>query len=840
MREIIMNSSYTSLVTTKEELDEDKTVTPLTRHGLVRSSDFLQRVSKFVSSVDGIILPQNCRLLKKVGRRRLLILEEEPSLRTITVDLDFNAVIEKLRITGKLQEYGFENFLLENKRPYKLQLSFPYIVYFVLVDGHNDVCALRVYFRLHPLSSTSDYLMLANLLNIPDTQNVCLGHRDDDRLEGKYSLIDSVDEALDRFWFNSFNVDYTANYKEYEKVPCVSDFLTWSYWSSKDPMFIFDVEWKKHSNTVQEEVDDFASERYNEEDGFSFQALQRLFSAPITVGTNEDGEQISDNICNSILLGRKQLTVGDSVKYDKKQYYVSSFKGVRGREPSLITLVDESGDKREIQNTQDMRNMFDKQFSQNPRRIRLNGATLKKGDIVRLDYPFSRYKMITDFRIARDGKFEARFGHDYYLLENLQCKVLDAKDLEVNGAKLIKGKEYLLSELDQMIRSPFTRAYIAKFQNIHASDVGNIIVNCVDNEGEKISVPLNSREKDSSVTYRTDEFRMDGLDFGEELPVFRVMNKLVSNERGWFLVRKGFGILDTTRSKGSKPSKESSFVIDNVLRNEGNEIYIPAYDLDIHFKVGDLVVVSNWEDPEEMLKVRRITKFELDKKELVLYIVSVDATNTEIKTPYIEFKKEHVYSGSVRKVSLQYRGIQAGTKIRANTSGIPNFPKKDTNMIMAFLMDTGREFPLILCSNCCTLWATEEVLLQFDAFLKGSPQWKKLKTAPINVDNIKLQMGDFIYDSYRENRDRPLKIVGGYYEHSTNVLFEITGSSLGYYTSGIGDTSRWVRFGFLTPRYTNVQQKKFPQKSVFPNMHGWYTECQESRLVIREIWRDHV
>jgi hypothetical protein len=86
-------------------------------------------------------------------------------------------------------------------------------------------------------------------------------------------------------------------------------------------------------------------------------------------------------------------------------------------------------------------------------------------------------------------------------------------------------------------------------------------------------------------------------------------------------------------------------------------------------------------------------------------------------------------------------------KIKANKIKIQNFPKKDVNMIIGFIIDNNIE-PLVLCSNGCTLFYSD-VINNFEIIDKKSKKWNKLKINPIDMNKIKLQPGDII--KYHKN-----------------------------------------------------------------------------------------
>jgi hypothetical protein len=177
--------------------------------------------------------------------------------------------------------------------------------------------------------------------------------------------------------------------------------------------------------------------------------------------------------------------------------------------------------------------------------------------------------------------------------------------------------------------------------------------------------------------------------------------------------------------------------IENLCKED--KFHIDGLDFDIDFEIGDKVVVANWEDPLSVLSVKTIRGF---KQESDNFDFILEDKNGKLSTQRFIDSGHNIYSGKIRKVTNKWEDLLVGTKIVANEAGITNFPKKDVNIIVAFVIDTGGE-PLVLCSNGCTLWYSD-VIENFKLIPMKSKSWEKLQHVPLDLSKIKFQAGDVV------------------------------------------------------------------------------------------------
>jgi hypothetical protein len=191
-----------------------------------------------------------------------------------------------------------------------------------------------------------------------------------------------------------------------------------------------------------------------------------------------------------------------------------------------------------------------------------------------------------------------------------------------------------------------------------------------------------------------------------------------------------------------------SYVREHILSNDHTHMKFNTFGETIDFKIGDKVVYADWDEPMNMLKVRQITSFVVDNESLNIKIILTDKSGNHTPIEYIKYDNSHegtlVQTGKLRHITNAFQGIVAGSKIRAKEGYIPHFPKKDINIIIGFINDTGDyNNPLVLCSNCCTLWFSD-LLEKFDIIPMSDPKWKTLQHASIDISKIKPQPGDIV------------------------------------------------------------------------------------------------
>ena len=318
----------------------------------------------------------------------------------------------------------------------------------------------------------------------------------------------------------------------------------------------------------------------------------------------------------------------------------------------------------------------------------------------------------------------------------------------------------------------------------------------------------------------------DRLLFNSEDVISMPKFQIIKN-KGIF-IENGAQVRYYCNSKNNNPKQ----TLDKILIENKTRLYIPSITCDIDFKIGDPIIYANWENPEDMLIISSVDNFEYSEDEKQLYILSTSLNKqSHFKIPYINFNSNNINIGVIRKVESQYGDWKSGDKIKANSTGITNFPKKDTNTIIAFINDGSTKYPLALCSNLCTLWMNEDTIMKFDRFSYKTKQWNKFENAPIDLNKIKWQHGDNF-----KGRGAPINFLAK--RPGTKYSFEYhhatSWGNIEWGTSIIKeDLNEYQRHGFVMPRISASNPRNAVSKTGFPNMLGGYMLDVRSRIHLK-------
>jgi hypothetical protein len=276
----------------------------------------------------------------------------------------------------------------------------------------------------------------------------------------------------------------------------------------------------------------------------------------------------------------------------------------------------------------------------------------------------------------------------------------------------------------------------------------------------------------------------------------------------------------------NKPS--ASEIKDYMLTDD--KFHVQSFDLDLEFAIGDKVVVSDWENPINMLSIKMIQGFKFDEEYGHVTFILADKQGNLHQELYVDARNGNIFTGRIRKITNKFGELVAGTKITSKVAGVAHFPKKDTNIIIGFITDTGGPDPLVLCSNCCTLWYSD-VVENFDKISIKSEQWKTTPHVPIDVSKIKYQPGDLLIGT-----------GSSYYSSNCGWLaFRVTTRGAlkvldhRYYTQwpDYCNLDRYItansKFdGIINPRMTPKVQSELRLERAWPNFHGHYFPCEKS------------
>jgi hypothetical protein len=752
VEEIRISPNYANLIISTFEGTKEDDSTPAIKRKTIFTKDYISKLNESNKLFTGNVMPPNCRYIEPINRGVIAVIEEPPSFRTIFVDRDLREEFNVLSKQGRLDEYEIpKNFLEKNRQPYYLNLAIPYTIFLMWITEYFSVGITEVYFRTNQLMGLSDNLLLAPFLNIPTEQRIC--YQSGNKC---ISLTAAIQQGIKAFWESTFNSDYTHNYESYKETPVVGNYLEWQAMSKINPLFIYNADWQVRPYNLGQRINNLIEQAGGRsKNKFGYAELADLFYSRLDSGVDIKPSPRSKNkyrlffdIANSLYLDDiLHIEVGDTFKtHDGKIAYIDSLAGFSDGSEIKYIQIDINGKKHLMKYTKECKKfLFDKvKEDRFAKEYTLsNGQVIKEGDILIIKPTKSMeiFRRVEYIRKSRglEEDAEIRVGRNYYLASRLKAEKLDADEPIYKGVKLIKDKEYIISTGGGGI---FSEGYRCKFEKLDAHR-DSLVASFIQSGGRRRTLNL-SVPRQTQLAYPLDQTK----------PLKTGISKIG---------RKVF----TVTKNGSHPSKEGMWQVGPSLIFDGSyavnaltvgdfikELYdddkfhISGVDFDIDFAIGEKVVVANWEDPLSVLSVKTIQGFKETDNHFD-FVLSDKAGN--LTTEQFIDPQSNIYSGKIRKVTNKWGRLSVGTKIIADVPGIPNFPKKDVNIIVAFIIDIPDE-PLVLCSNGCTLWYND-VVEKFKKIKMGSKQWEKLQHVPLDLSKIKFQAGDVVngFSDFRES-----------------------------------------------------------------------------------------
>ena len=823
--EILINNTYTKHVLSSYH--DPKDTEPTIVKTMMNTSNFLN-LFKTAFSCQTEILPKNCRFITThTDFSKTIILEDEPQIRTILFDGDLNHIVEKHKLTGKYDLYELTKFDLK-KKPYKFTLSFPYIVYLMNLDKTNHLISMRVFFRLHPLTSLEDYLLEPCLPNLDGDLNICLGRYP----EGDLTILETAKNVINQFWFNSFNYDYYDHCMNYETNPFLCDFFTWSYNTKIDPLFIFSAEWNTMINaTPYKVIEEYKQNYLGSNNDFNISNLFNLMDVDYVKNIKNIGTIIRNkNVLESISLPNGDIvSIGDEIIIDDKKFYVTSYLMSSNGRKTGIELEDEENKKTTID--------FD-EFGKaeipptikiiEQKSYNINEETkIVPGDILFFKNSKDIRKLEKIIKL-KDGSYQFKIGKDYFLENIFLNKIaFPFNDIEFNGIKIIENKKYILS-------------YRISSYNIYTIDEvflinkrvrrGQIYLTFEDANKRHIEILLND------TNYQLSEILDESIGL-EEIVYFSNRNiftnahkeevNIVKNKNIVYIIKNnGFGVqnnYDTSNIFQYDYDVCKNFFM-NICDKNNTSFSIKSYFNDINYNIGDEVIVIDWTNPNDMFNIRTISKFSYDDD--CFYLNLLDDDGNIILFPLVEFKNGLNNFIKVRKVCREINDIKTGSKIKSKFISITDFPKKDCNEIKAFIIDDI--VPLVLTSNYRTL-RYDNLISNFDIYNPEDKKYDKLKLTEPNL-KIKVQTGDLFHEN--------TSIVGCMYSNFEPYLYSL--SELKYkflsYVGGISRLELSSRIGLILPRIKNTDLISRNRKVGIPNMYGNIIEKNNCMFRLYRFW----
>lgn len=845
LEEITINGHRAKLVESYYDSPDDvvqgNDSNPIKNKRLLHSGDFIAALNTQVRNTIGDnkskILPMNCRFHKKFDKKyHLYVIEHQPEIRTITLDLDQSNFIAMLKASGQWEEFGYKGMDEPNMPysmpPYKFNLVFPFCVFVIImniIDGISTT--MGIFLRNMPIRGFGDMLFKAPLYNIPSEQDMCLG-RGKPSIKGDIVL--AIEDTINYFWNSPYNGDFVDNVSAYQEIPIVNNYFTWQYYTKKEPMKVYQIEWIPYK-TIKSHIDKLEQEykrglRHNATNNVfnSFNDFTLLFSneREISKESDQDEEEIQkfvDNIANYIYLPSSgfQLYIEDSFSIKNNRYLVLSFltKNSDLFAPEYVKVMREKDKKIFIYKlSMKMYELIEKSIEEDQFVLsaEVNGFKLTKGDILRIRLPngIERYRKIDHMRYNIDGQLEARLQDDYYILNNIEIlEVVDLGIPKLYGEEINKNKKYIALNTTHR-NGQLIMYHDVAYRSTDITRMGQIIHLFEIMDGPYAGRLLEIKMDDDYIS--TGIHKINNPENLRRIPyIHRSGAKMLEISNGGYPAEV-YSIDDTFSLRPTSSEKSTSTleeIINHTFYLDKSTFYLEGIDGDIMFSKGDKVIVPNWSEPLEMLKIKTIKEFKIseygDNYRAIAAKVETKS-GEEAEVPLVIAQRGYrnvnvVNLAGMYRITNKYKELSAGMKITANEARIANFPMKDTNIIIGFLIDMGLTEPLVICSNGCTLWY-DDIIEKFNIIPYGSKQWDKKQHAPLDASKIRPQPGDLWvkrYDKFDPFVISYEKLCGNGLRYS--YYNTISGSMFNTHVFDTYDRQDSIPYGILGPRYTQSQ-----------------------------------
>jgi len=803
--EIIIGESLTRLVDSKIV---NGVSTPLIQKRTINTSDFISNMSSRMNYGVGKLLPQNCRLVKPINSRSsILILEDKPKLRSVSFKYDFRREQELIRITGQ-EGLNAMRFLEGQSEPYRLKLSFPYIVYIMLIQEYDDYfqnIVFNVFFRKHSISRMNDYLNIANIFNLSDENSLCFGRSGSYTKDENPTLSDFVNRLISDFWNRPFSNEYQTRHYKYQNHDRLHSFTVWAHYSEIDPMFIYSTDWIIHNRNLDDEVK-YISRLVSSSNSSSF---KNTFIKSIVANNVDEENSALKYPYDNIVLGNQVLSLGDMLKYNENDLYVDSLIGNRNGATHIVFVNDSGQLSEKIEITEslkdDWESQIENQLNNYVNEVQFGNKTARVGDIIKI-IPNNTYEIILKIRKSRDNQYEFILGKRFYMATENVFEVVDK--FEINGLEIKPGTEYLVCNNQHQV------AFKGKLIRIENNNYGVLYFFFKDVEtNEERGISVDSLEDMDTVLVPVDDISISKPD------AFRYLNQLYHNNNHNFMIIKDRGIY----SKYNDTSAEFNGiynrikVLEKILSDDKQKLTIPSFDMDIEFSVGDDVIVADWDNPDQMFNIRKITAFEVDGDYLRFKLSN--QSDDSIYANYIDLTSGNINVGFIRKVKSEFDGINIGTRVKLISDDLFNLPKRSSYQIAAFVMDGPR--PMILFRDGSTIWYND-LKDNFEVITSESPNYRRMRPKKFDMTKIKWQLGDLC------KKDDNMFLVNdgnefmGIIYMKIDPSFIISGSLRARAEVSREYNSDFKRSGLITPRY-HKNNRKILFESI-PNFHNGCTQ----------------
>lgn len=182
------------------------------------------------------LIPRNVRLMYTKGHRTVIVIEQEPQVRTV----GFSSTL--------VAQADIKHAVTTSNHGYWFALSFPY-VYFVIAFDKGVYASIEPFFANERLTSVKDKLYLAPMPNVKTKdsrsgQQLCLGNGSKSLVQQYKTISEQAEELIRLFWSRVYSDHYgKGRFRKTDKR--LSTIRKWQESSREDPLFILGVDWKK-------------------------------------------------------------------------------------------------------------------------------------------------------------------------------------------------------------------------------------------------------------------------------------------------------------------------------------------------------------------------------------------------------------------------------------------------------------------------------------------------------------------------------------------------------------------------------------------------------------------
>lgn len=191
------------------------------------------------------VLPEGVRFHKRIGNSDILVVEQQPMVRTILVDTAYHQ--NKIG-ASRYNELSFESRKTSQKQ---FRIALPYVVYYIALN-YYQYGSFFIGFRNKPLNALNNELGLCVLPNSHDNGQVCCPFPN----HGHKNIVDAVGYLIGTYWQSQFR--YCLHHR-FPKHPAFDTWEAWEQASKDNPLFVLDLNWSKLDFTMEKLLRRFES-----------------------------------------------------------------------------------------------------------------------------------------------------------------------------------------------------------------------------------------------------------------------------------------------------------------------------------------------------------------------------------------------------------------------------------------------------------------------------------------------------------------------------------------------------------------------------------------------------